>query len=296
MRKIGIGVAIVLVTLLIALAVRGQVRRTEPAEAAAPARADTPASQQPVSQVDAPTDSAPVLTARPTAPVTQDPSQPAPAQRPVISDNVPSVAPDNEVDEDAQQTGANVLKRASAAYSRTKSMRAEFVQRRENALLNSTTISRGTLYQRDPDRFALKFSQPAGDLIVGDGKYFWIYYPSADRRQVIRAPAGEGAGAVDLQSQFIGDPLTRFTHFYHGTQQINGRNAHVITLTPRRDAGYKSLKVWIDAADYLVRRFVITEETGTVVEFQLSNLTANPSLGDDIFRFTPPAGATIIER
>lgn len=295
MRKIGVGAAIVLVTLLIALAVRGQVRRTEPVEAAAPVAADTAASAQPVPHPEAPIDSgaaSPVTS----APVTQSETQPAPAQRPVISGNVPSVAPDSEPAEDAQQTGANVLKRASAAYSRTNSMRAEFVQRRENPLLNSTTISRGTLYQRDPDRFALKFSRPAGDLIVGDGKYFWIYYPSADRRQVIRAPAGEGAGAVDLQSQFIGDPLTRFTHVYHGTQQINGRSAHVLTLTPRRDAGYKTLKVWIDAADHLVRRFIITEATGTVIEFQLSNLTANVPLGDDIFRFTPPADATIIER
>ena len=297
MRKIGIGVAIVLVTLLIALAVRGQVRRTEPAEAAPPVTAETATYQQPAPQVDVPADSGVTPPATSSAPGMQQ-RQPAPAQpqRPVISGDVPTVASDNVPDEDAQQTGATVLQRASAAYSRTKSMRAEFVQRRENALLNSTTVSRGTLYQRDPDRFALKFSQPAGDLIVGDGRYFWIYYPSADRRQVIRAPAGEGAGAVDLQSQFIGDPLTRFTHVYHGTQQINGRNAHVITLTPRRDAGYKTLKVWIDAADYLVRRFVITEETGTLVEFQLSNLTANPTLSDDIFRFTPPAGATIIER
>ena len=295
MRKIGVGVAIVLVTLLIALAVRGQVRRTEPAEAAPPVAADTAAFPPPVAQPEAPIDSVPAAPAT-SAPVTQIETPPAPAQRPVISGSVPSVAPDSEPDEDAQQTGANVLKRASAAYSRTNSMRAEFVQRRENPLLNSTTISRGTLYQRDPDRFALKFSRPAGDLIVGDGKYFWIYYPSADRRQVIRAPAGEGAGAVDLQSQFIGDPLTRFTHVYHGTQQINGRNAHVLTLTPRRDAGYKTLKVWIDAADHLVRRFIITEATGTVIEFQLSNLTANLPLGDDIFRFTPPADATIIER
>jgi outer membrane lipoprotein carrier protein len=213
----------------------------------------------------------------------------------VISGSVPTVADEEPASSDAQ-AGANVLKRAAAAYGRTRSMRADFVQRRENPLLNTTTVSRGTLYQRDPDRFALKFTQPAGDLIVGDGRYFWLYYPSVDRKQVMRAPAGQGAGAVDLQSQFIGDPLTRFTHVYHGTQQLNGRTAHVLTLTPRRDAGYQTLKVWIDGADYLVRRFQITEPSGALVEFQLSNLTANPTLGDEIFRFTPPAGATVIER
>ncbi|HEY0305891.1 MAG TPA: outer membrane lipoprotein carrier protein LolA [Longimicrobiales bacterium] len=291
MRRIGIGAGILLVTLLIALAVRGQVRRTSPAQAAPVPAADTPS---------VPTPAVPdtIITGTDVVPR----PLPAPAQdstpgRPVISDKVPTVVtPESDTATSAAQAGANVLKRAAAAYSKTRSMRADFVQRRENPLLNSTTVSRGTLYQRDPDRFALKFSQPAGDVIIGDGRYFWLYYPSVDRKQVIRAPAGTGAGAVDLQSQFIGDPLTRFTHVYHGTQQLSGRTLHVLTLTPRRDMGYKTLTVWVDGADYLVRKFQITEPSGSLVEFELNKLAANPSLGDDIFRFTPPAGAKIIDR
>jgi outer membrane lipoprotein carrier protein len=294
MRRIGIGAAILLVTVLIALAVRGQLRRTPPAQAAPIAAADAP-------PLAGPSASPAIVDPVSETPVTLEPL-PAPAKdstpsRPVISDKVPTVvAPESDTATSAAQAGANVLRRASTAYSKMKSMRADFVQRRENPLLNSTTVSRGTLYQRDPDRFALKFSQPAGDLIVGDGRYFWLYYPSVDRKQVLRAPAGQGAGAVDLQSQFIGDPLTRFTHVYNGTQKLNNRVVHVLTLTPRRDAGYKTLKVWVDGTDYLVRRFQITEPTGSLVEFQLNNLTLNPTLGDEIFRFTPPAGATIIER
>ena len=288
MRRVGVWACILLVTVLIALAVRGQVRRAQPAEAAPVQRVDTPAPPLPepaetVSHVSA--DTSPVVPPR------------APTPRPVVSDKIPNIVPPAaDSAANAAQIGADVLKRAAAAYTRTKSMRADFVQLRDNPLLNSTSVSRGTLYQRDPDRFALKFTQPAGDLIVGDGRYFWLYYPSVDRKQVIRAAAGGGAGAVDLQSQFIGDPVKRFTHVYHGTQQLNGRKAHVLTLTPRQDAGYKTLKVWIDDADHLVRRFQITEPAGSVVEFQLTNLAANPAISDDIFRFTPPAGATVIER
>ena len=289
MRKIGIGAGILLVTLLIALAVRGEVRRAEPAGVAPAQRSDT--------QIQPPAQAAETL-AQPavaTSPVV--PQRAAAPQRPVVSDKIPNIVPPAaDTAANAAQIGADVLKRAAAAYTRTKSMRADFVQLRDNPLLNSTSVSRGTLYQRDPDRFALKFTQPAGDLIVGDGHYFWLYYPSVDRKQVIRAAAGGGAGAVDLQSQFIGDPVKRFTHVYHGTQQLNGRKAHVLTLTPRQDAGYKTLKVWIDGADYLVRRFQITEPAGSVVEFQLTNLAANPAISDDVFRFTPPAGATVIER
>jgi outer membrane lipoprotein carrier protein len=292
MRKLGIVAGIVLLTLLIALAVRGQLRQTDATETAVAQPADTSLP----TQAPAPTDSRPAAQPRVrkiTELVSPPPAQAAP-ERPVVSDAVPSVVV--EKTDAAAQDGATVLKRAAAAYAKVRSMRAQFVQRRENPLLGTNTTSRGTLYQRDPDRFALKFSEPAGDIIVGDGRYFWLYYPSADKRQVLRSSARQGAGAVDLQSQFIGDPLTRFTHRYHGTEQQAGRTVHVLTLTPRQDAGYHTLKVWVDTRDYLVRRFQITEPSGAVVEFQLSNVALNPALADDVFRFTPPAGATVIER
>jgi len=194
-------------------------------------------------------------------------------------------------------TPTEILKRASVAYAKVQTLRADFVQKRDNPLLSSTTTSRGTIYQKRPDRFLMKFSQPAGDVIVSDGRYFWVYYPSADKRQVLRAAASEqGAGGVDLQAQFLGDPLRRFTNTFHGIEKVNGRDAYVLTLVPRSDMGYKRLKVWIDARDSLVRRFVLTENNDVVQDYTLSNLAINPVLSNDLFRFTPPADAKIIER
>lgn len=291
MRKYGIAALVVVAIIAIALVVRRQVSDSNAQPAVDTARsvvpADSPAQTVPA---DSP------VAVDTTAPTTKAPapgSQGAPAAqspeptRPVVSGNIPPL----------QDDGASVLRRAAAAYSNVRSLRAEFVQRRENPLLGSSTTSRGTLYQRAPDRFALRFTQPAGDVIIADGKYFWVYYPSVDKRQVIRAQAtAGGAGAVDLKAQFIGNPVERFTHTYHGTEKAGGRTLHVLTLVPRQDAGYKSLKVWIDGMDSLVRRFIITEPTGAEVEFQLSNLSVNPNIGDEIFRFTPPADAVIVDR
>jgi outer membrane lipoprotein carrier protein len=284
MRKFAAAVTALILVTAIALLVRPEVRATRDPQPETPPRAAAVPAVAPAESD---------LVVKPVAQPVVQPVRPAP-EPPVATPGTPV---ETDADTQVAQDGAAVLKRASAAYSRIKSMRAEFVQRRENPLLNSSMTSRGTLYQRRPDRFALKFSQPAGDVIVADGRYFWVYYPSADKRQVIRADAGAaGASAVDLQSQFIGDPLKRFSHTYHGTEKQGGRTLHVLTLVPRQNAGYKTLKVWIDGGDALVRRFQITEQTGALVEFQLSNLTVNPALGDEIFRFTPPAGAQVIER
>jgi outer membrane lipoprotein carrier protein len=195
-----------------------------------------------------------------------------------------------------QATSTDAILRATARrYEQVRSLQADFVQQLRNPLLGRTTTSRGTLYQRQPDRFLMRFSDPEGDVIVGDGKFFWVYYPSVDARQVIRM-AGGGPGGLDLHAQFIGDPVSRFDATSHGRESVQGRAAHVLTLVPREPMGYRSLKVWVDVDDHLVRRFELTEENGNVRQFELQDVVMNPSLPDRLFQFTPPAGAQVIQR
>jgi outer membrane lipoprotein carrier protein len=190
-----------------------------------------------------------------------------------------------------------ILERAAKAYAAVRTMQADFRMAVTNPLLRRTTNSAGTLYQQRPDRIALRFSDPAGDAIVGDGTWFWVYYPSVNPDQVIRMPASEGTtGGVDLQAQFLGNPVERFDATLHGSERVGGRETHVLTMVPRTPAGYTSLKVWLDTSDSLARRFEITEENGTVRRFELTNLRTNVAIADDVFRFTPPAGARVIER
>jgi outer membrane lipoprotein carrier protein len=277
MRKVMMAVALVGIAGLIAIVAQNQITEDKPAGAAV----DTPQAAAPIAMQPAPP-AAP-------APVTDTPA--TPASRPYTP--VPNTITPEPVEQTA--TGADVLRRASAAYNNVKSLRADFTQKRENPILGSTTVSRGTLYQKRPDRFLMKFSDPAGDVIVSDGRYFWLYYPSADAKQVLRAPASSNAaGGVDLQAQFLGDPLRRFTHTYHGTESVNGRKTHVITMVPKENVGYRSLKVWVDAQDALVRRFVLTESNGVVQEITLFNLAVNPTLSNSLFEFTPPANAKVI--
>jgi outer membrane lipoprotein carrier protein len=190
-----------------------------------------------------------------------------------------------------------VLDQAVATYQDVHSLRAEFTQELTNPLLGTHTASAGTLFQREPDGFLMRFSKPAGDRIVSDGRYFWIYYPSVDAKQVIRSPADvSGRPGVDLQAQFIGNPEQRFNATYDGTATLQGRKTDVLTLVPRTAAGYTSMKVWIDAQDHLVRQFEITGTQGLVRHIELRDIVVNLTLPDSLFQFTPPAGAHVIDR
>jgi outer membrane lipoprotein-sorting protein len=213
-----------------------------------------------------------------------------------VPDPVASPAPTVDRAPDSPATD-KILRAAAAAYGKVRSLQASFVQQIDNPLIGTHISSKGTLYQQKPDLLLLKFSDPTGDIIMSDGRYFWIYYPSVDTKQVIRAPvSAAGAGGVDLQAQFLGDPVRRFNSTMDGRETIGGRSTYAVSMVPREKLGYRKLKVWIDAKDSLARRFEITEENGNVRRFELRDLRVNSALPSALFRFSPPPNARIIDR
>ncbi|HET8654757.1 MAG TPA: outer membrane lipoprotein chaperone LolA [Longimicrobiaceae bacterium] len=209
------------------------------------------------------------------------------ADPPVPAAAAPAAAPS---DADA------ILRRASAAYDRVRSLEASFSQTLTVPLLDQTQHGHGKLYIRRPDHLLMKFSQPAGDVIDVDGKYAWIYYPSSDPKQVIRTDVANGAAQVDFQKQFLTNPTARFDATVTGTATVDGRSAWALTLVPKGESSYKRIRVWVDKRDALVRRFEITQENDSVRRIELSGLKINPTLPDSLFRFTPPPGAEIFQQ
>lgn len=214
-------------------------------------------------------------------------SSPAMTERPVPEATATATAPAGRAEQ--------ILERAEAAYDRLRSLEADFVQQVYIPLLETTQNSRGKLYHRAPDRFLMRFTEPQGDVVVADGRYVWMYYPSNDPRQVMRGRLAEGGQQVDLQREFLSDATNRFSATLEGTERVGGRTAEALTLIPRGPSPYREIKIWVDTEDALVRRFEITEQNETVRKLEMSNLRPNVALADDLFRFTPPPGAEIFE-
>jgi outer membrane lipoprotein carrier protein len=196
----------------------------------------------------------------------------------------------------SQDRAAQILSQAEAAANGVRSLEADFTQTLTVPLLNQNQRSTGKLYQRKPDRFLMRFSDPAGDVIVADGRHFWLYYPSTDRTQVMRTTIAQGGEAVDLQAQFLSNPNQRFVSTVAGEEAVGGRPAYVLTLVPRGASPYRILKIWVDKEDHLVRRFEMTEENESVRRVELRNLRTNHALDNSLFTFTPPAGAQVFDQ
>lgn len=239
---------------------------------------------------------APEPTAAPSAPgasaATAVSSPPAPAQ-PARPGAAPPAAP---AAGESQDRAVAILRDAERAANGIRTLEADFVQDLRVPLLNQSTRSAGKMYQKRPDRLLMRFTDPAGDVMVSDGRHFWIYYPSADRTQVIRTAAGNGSGQVDLQRQFLSNPAQRYVSTLAGEESVGGRPAHVLTLVPRGASPYRLLKVWVDKQDHLVRRFEITEENESVRRLELRNLKVNGPVADNLFSFTPPPGTQVFDQ
>ena len=189
-----------------------------------------------------------------------------------------------------------ILEAASARYEGAATVCADFSQALRVPLLNQENHGKGKICQAQPDRFAMRFDDPAGDAVVMDGTYVWIYYKSADPMTVLRLPVAEAPGGFDIYREFLDAPAEKYHITYVGPERIDGHETHRIMLVPRATTSYTAAEVWIDRDDHLLRRVKIEEENESVRTLDLSGISLGAKVPDGWFTFTPPPGAQILSR
>ncbi|MGH7457943.1 MAG: LolA family protein [Longimicrobiaceae bacterium] len=211
-------------------------------------------------------------------------------------EEAPSEADQARQSEPSDPGAGEILRRVERVYSSMRSLQASFEQELEVPLLDETRRSSGVIYQRRPNRFLMRFTDPAGDVVVADGRHLWLYYPSSDPKQVIRARVSGDAGGVDFHAEFLRGAAERYLATRVGTERVGGRAADVLKLVPKYDSPFRLLKIWVTREDGLVRRFEITEQNHSVRRLQLSELRMNPDLPDSLFHFEVPEGAQVFNQ
>ena len=217
----------------------------------------------------------------------------APAPAPVKIAPRPAAAPRPQESVDA------TIKRAIAAWSKVKTLRATFEQTLTNPITGSAMTSKGTLEQRKPNQLAITFNDPAGDRIVGDGKHVWVYLQSATPGQVIKlATTDAGAASTDLIGQFLNTPRAKYDASDAGAEKVGTRNTRAVVLLakPGTALPFVRAKVWVDAADGLIRQFEASDANGITRRVRLLTLQPNATVNAKAFTFAVPVGVRVVER
>ena len=195
----------------------------------------------------------------------------------------------------AQQGGLAVLEAAAARYGAATSVCADFVQLRAVPLLREEVTQRGRLCSADPNLFAMRFSDPEGNVIVSDGTTQWIYRPSDNPDQVFRGRIGPGTGGQDFYREVLENPADKYEVTCASTEQVEGRATHRLCLRSKSGARDRPDVVWIDAATPVIRRIHFREENGSERTITLSDVVFDAPPPGGWFSFTPPPGALVID-
>jgi outer membrane lipoprotein carrier protein len=196
------------------------------------------------------------------------------------------------------QDAQAIVGRSSRVYRSLSSLKSDFVQVIDNPMIDSAE-SRGTLVQAGPDKLAMRFTDPAGEAIVIDGRSVWVYTPSTTPGQVIRmgVPSGGPVYGYNMLAWLLDRPAERYTTSYVRQDQLNGRSVDVVKLVPAvPDLPFDRAVLWLDREDALPRRLEITERSGATRTLTLSKVRVNQSLPDRTFTFEVPPGVRVVDQ
>jgi outer membrane lipoprotein carrier protein len=188
-----------------------------------------------------------------------------------------------------------IIESAASRYSGVEALCADFTQHLLVPLLGDEHTSMGRLCQSQPNRFAMRFTDPEGDRVIIDGSFVWLYYPSLDPKQVLKLPMAQNQGGYDFHKEFLENPGQKYHVTYQAEEEVAGRRTHRLRLVPLQAKSYLAAVVWIDVDAPLLRQVRVEEENGSVRTVTLHSVEMDPpDLTDEWFTFTPPEGVFVI--
>ena len=175
-------------------------------------------------------------------------------------------------------------------YNRARTLSVDFTER-YNVAGRSHRPESGTLVLQKPGRMRWTYTEPAGKLFVSDGRNAWLY-TAADNRversalkasEDLHAPMAFLLGKLDLGKEFKGF-------------EIKPADTDTILIASARTdrLPYESVQMSV-GQDYAIHELTVRGRDGSTLDFLFRNEVINPAVPEQAFRFTPPAGADVID-
>ncbi|MDQ5823048.1 MAG: outer membrane lipoprotein carrier protein LolA [Chloroflexota bacterium] len=163
------------------------------------------------------------------------------------------------------------------------------------------------IWYQAPDKQRTETRTKSGKLMISiqNGNSGWLYDPEAQRVTLYNWTSTwidyATVGGRELQNL-----LTNTAEGYDvqilGSERIAGRATHVLRLSPRVESSIglpgtpNRKKLWVDQETYLILKYEEEDDDyGHYRTWTYTSVTVNPDLSPDLFSFSPPAGAEVID-
>ena len=167
-------------------------------------------------------------------------------------------------------------------------LQADFDQQVVDGNRQLLQSSQGHMWIMRPGRFRWNYETPYKQQLVADGERLWSY--DEDLEQVTVQPASEVLTSTPTMLLSGDKPLeTVFSIKETSTTPGDQR----VTLVPKTDDS-NVIQLQVHFSNKLLTHIDAEDSFGNTTIFSFSNLERNPKLDENLFTFTPPAGADVI--
>jgi outer membrane lipoprotein carrier protein len=148
----------------------------------------------------------------------------------------------------------------------------------------------GTLTLRKQGKMRWDYTRPAGKVFVSDGKNVFLYTAGDNRVEKVplkdtedmRAPLAFLLGRLDMKKEFGGFAVR------------DGEAGTWLDASAKSErVPYKNVEMLI-APDGEISRLRVVGRDESLLSFSFSNEKINPPVDDQVFRFTIPPGAEVV--
>lgn len=170
-----------------------------------------------------------------------------------------------------------------------KTGRAQFNQTVTSPDGAKNKTSSGSFEFARPNRFRFAYAKPFQQLIVADGRKVWIF--DADLNQASSRPFDAALGATPA-ALLAGGALDKD---FSLAPLASKDGVDWVEATPKlKDSAFKSLRIGFRGRELAAVEIVDAFDQRSLLQF--SQFVAGIEFAPDAFRFTPPAGADVIEQ
>ena len=190
----------------------------------------------------------------------------------------------------AQDDPQEILEKVRKKYDGIRDAELKFTQRTRFPQSTLEQRAKGTLCLKKEHKYRIETDD---QTVVTDGETVWSY--SVQNRQVLidRFKLSDRSFSPE---RILGGATDDYAATVRGREKSGNTECIVLNLVSKGEGSLvRSLRLWVDPSEWLVRMAELTDVNGKVTTYTVSDITLNPGLSDSRFVLKIPEGAEVVD-
>jgi len=189
----------------------------------------------------------------------------------------------------ADEPAANAHQALATQLAQMVSLKGLFIQRQYDSEGELLQHSRGDFAMARPGKLVWNTLDPFPQHLITDGETLWLYDPDLEQVSV----QAVGDSLKQTPAVIISGDLAQIEADFDVTTKTLDAQTQSFNLRPKRSSEYFQRLTLVFTEGQLTSMQLL-DGFGQDTQFELSDLSFNQALADQLFTFTAPAGTDVL--